>query len=229
MKLIPSIAVLAFTAFAAIAADSVQLEIKSGAGADGKTYTGTVDLSPKGQAIAMFWKLNTGDKYPGIAVAHRKFLGAAYGGGEAFGVSVMKIEEDGTLNSIWTSSDDPAGRIGKETLTGGKNLAGDYTGEGVMPDGKTKYTGVVSFRQNGRTYEVLWKNKDGSTAFTGVGLKGREYMVVAWSKSGKVGVVAYTVGKDGRNLDGVWAAAGSAELGTETLAAPTADFSFKKD
>lgn len=229
MKLFTSIAALAFTALSAFAADIVQLEIKSGAGPDGKTYSGTVDLSPKGQSIAMFWKLNTGDKYPGIAVAHRKFLGAAYGASEAFGVSVMKIEEDGSLNSIWTSSDDPSGRLGRERLTGGKNLAGDYNGEGLMPDGKTKYTGVVSFRPNGRTYEVLWKNKDGSTAFTGVGLKGREYMVVAWSKSGKVGVVAYTVGKDGRNLDGVWAAAGSAEFGTETLTAPTENFSFKKD
>lgn len=231
MKRIALIVILAFATFAATAADIVQLEIKSGTLAGGKTYSGTVDLTRKGQAIAMLWKLNTGDKYPGIAIAHPKFLGAAYGGvgGEAFGVSVLKIEEDGTLNSIWVTSDDPIGSLGTEKLTGGKNLAGDYNGEGVMPDGKTKYKGVVSFRQNGSTYEVLWKNEDGSAAFTGVGLKGREYMVVAWSKSGKVGVVAYTVAKDGKNLDGVWAAVGSTELGTETLAAPTENFSFKKD
>lgn len=229
MKLLASIALLAFTALSALAANVVQLEIKSGSIPGGKTYTGTVDLSAKGQAIGMFWKLNTGDKYPGIAVAHKKFLGAAYGGGEAFGVSVMKIEADGTLNSIWTTSDDPVGRLGTEKLTGGKNLAGDYTAQGVMPDGKTKYASVVSFRQNGRTYEVLWKNPDGSTAFTGVGLKGRDFMVVGWNKSGKVGVVAYTMNKDGKTVDGVWAAAGGAELGTELLVAPTEDFTFKKD
>ena len=229
MKLIAFVATLASTALSAIAADSIQLEIKSGTGPGVPAYSGTVELSPKGQAIGMLWKLSTGDKYPGIAVAHRKFLGAAYGGGESFGVSVMKIEEDGTLNSIWTTSDDPAGLLGKEKLTGGKNLAGDYAVEGVMPDGKAKYTGLVSFRQNGRTFEVLWKNKDGSTAFIGVGLKGREYMVVGWNKSGKVGVVAYTMDNDGKTVNGVWAAAGSAELGTEKLAAPKDDFSFKKD
>lgn len=229
MKLIASIVILALTAFSSNAAEVVQLEIKSGTIPGGKTYSGTVDLTAKGQTIGMFWKLDTGDKYPGIAVAHRKFLGAAYGGREVFGVSVMKIEEDGTLNSIWTTSDDPVGRLGTEKLTGGKNLAGDYTAEGVMPDGKTKYASVVSFRQTGRTYEVLWKNKDGSTAFTGVGLKGRDYMVVGWNKSGKVGVVAYTMGKDGKSVDGVWAAAGSAEVGTESLVAPTEDFSFKKE
>jgi hypothetical protein len=227
MKLLASIATLALAALSATAADVVQLAIKSGAGPGGQTYTGTVDLSPRGAAIAMHWKLNTGDAYPGIAVAHRKFLGAAYGGGETFGVSVIKIEEDGTLNSIWTTSDDKAGRLGKEKLTGGRDLAGDYAVEGTMPDGKSKYTGVVSFRQTGRTYEVLWKNKDGSTAFIGVGLKGREYMVVGWNKSGKVGVVAYTMDNDGKTVNGVWAAAGSTELGTEKLAAPKEGFSFK--
>lgn len=229
MKLLTLIAPLVLASLCAIAADSVQLEIKSGTAPGGQTYTGTVDLSPKGMAIAMHWKLNTGDAYPGVAVAHRKFLGAAYGGGETFGVSVIKLEEDGTLSSIWTTSDDPAGRLGKEKLTGGKNLAGDYTMEGVMPDGKTKYAGVVAFRQNGRTYEVVWKNKDGSAAFIGVGLKGREYMVIGWNKSGKVGAIAYTMDDDRKTINGVWAAAGSAVLGTEKLAAPREDFSFKKD
>ena len=229
MKTIAILATAALVTFSSHAADVVTLEIKSSTVPGGKPYTGTVELSPRGKALGVAWKLSTGDAYRGIAVANPKFLGGAYGAGEVFGVSVMKIAKDGTLNSVWTTSDDAAGRVGQERLTGGKDLAGDYTAEGVMPDGKTKYTGVVSFRQKGSVYEVLWKNPDGSTAFTGVGLKGPSAMVVGWSKSGKVGAVAYIVGKDGKSIDGFWTAAGMSESGTESLVAPTENFSFKNE
>lgn len=229
MKAIAILATAALATFSATAAEVVTLEIKSSTVPGGKPYTGSVELLPRGKAIGISWKLNTGDAYRGIAVASPKFLGGAYGVGEVVGVSVMKIAKDGSLNSTWTTSDDAAGRLGQERLTGGKDLAGDYTAEGLMPDGTTKYTGVVSFRQKGGAYEVLWKNPDGSTAFIGVGLKGPDSMVVGWSKSGKVGAVAYVLGKDGKNINGFWIAPGMAEAGTESLVAPTENFSFKSE
>lgn len=229
MKAIAILATAAFATFSASAADVVTLQIKASTVPGGKPYTGTVELSPRGKALGLSWKLSSGDAYRGIGVANPKFLAGAYGAGEVFGVSVMKIRKDGTLDSTWTTSDDAAGRLGQERLTGGKDLAGDYTAAGLMPDGKTKYTGVVSFRQKGSVYEVLWKNPDGTTSFTGVGLKGPDSMVVAWSKSGKVGAVAYILGKDGKSIDGFWIAPGLKEPGTESLTAPTENFSFTKE
>ncbi len=83
------------------------------------------------------------------------------------------------------------------------------------PNGTT-YKGTVQITKVGSIYQLKWRTSGGS--YHGIGIRVGDVLAVGWGPRG-TGVVAYT--RDGKMLNGLWAAGTSGKLGTETLHGPS--------
>jgi hypothetical protein len=86
-----------------------------GYNAIGSEYKGTLSITR--QSMENVWQLawNVGQTYYGIGISLNKSLFAAAFGGEGCGVSVYKVNSDGSLHSTWAVW--AGNQIGEETAT----------------------------------------------------------------------------------------------------------------
>jgi hypothetical protein len=104
-------------------------------------------------------------------------------------------------------------------LEGPETLGGTYKITlGQNRDGTTNYTGEVIIKRDGPTYLLAWMVP--KLAYIGRGVRIGDVLVVAYGRSSDPkklpGVVGYQI-EDANSLIGVWATAGTAATGTETL------------
>jgi hypothetical protein len=202
---------------AAHAGDFVGLYDAQGQYPNGKSYQGLVQVVDYGPAQAVLWKLSDGGAYEGLAIQNGDVLGSAYANGKIpFGLVVYRIS-GGTLDGRWLDSSKPKAALGRETLQGPADLAGEYRITlGENRDETTNYSGTVIIKPDGNTFILAWMVP--KLAYIGRGVRVGDVLVVAYSHDPKhiPGVVAYKAGGSGR-LDGVWAAGNSARTGVETL------------
>jgi hypothetical protein len=85
------------------------------------------------------------------------------------------------------------------------SVAGKYDCAGEDTDG-TAYTATVTIKKKGDAYAVEWELADGQK-FVGVGVLTGRTLAVSWVNQRMIGVMAYTVEKDG-SLNGTWSALG---------------------
>jgi hypothetical protein len=82
-----------------------------GTNAEGKTYTGTVEITKVGDTYKVAWTLGSGESYEGVGILEGDVLGVSFGGG----VVVYKVEK-GKMSGKWTVPD-AKGKVFTETLT----------------------------------------------------------------------------------------------------------------
>lgn len=183
--------------------------ISKGQNPGGGSYSGTVEISSSGDSYTLKWTLGTGESYGGVALERDGVLGVGWGK-QGYGV-VMYTISGGNLDGRWITDTDNS--VGTEVLSGPSGLDGSYKITSARTSKGSTYAGTVNIHPNGDTYKIDWRLTSGE-AYSGVGLKEGNTLVVGWGPA-DVGVVAYKV--QGSTLDGRWAQASAAKIGTETL------------
>ena len=89
---------------------------------------------------------------------------------------------------------------------------GTYELSGVNPGGGSKYSGIVLVQRTGDTFQVTWTVN--GQRIIGIGIGKSDYLAVSYRSGNIVGLAVYTQSGDG--WIGIWAPAGSRELGSET-------------
>lgn len=218
-RVLPLLFLLLVWAAPAAAQDIAGLYDARGTYPSGKGYAGEVKIVPLGSAHAMLWRLNNNQGYEGLAIKQGNVLGAAYTLGKIpFGLVVYRVA-GGVLDGEWITSGNPKAELGRETLEGPGTLGGTYTITlGQNRDGTTNYTGQVIIKPDGPTYLLAWMVP--KLAYVGRGVRIGDVLVVAYGQSNDPrklpGVVGYQI-ENSNTMVGVWATAGSAVTGTETL------------
>jgi hypothetical protein len=82
-----------------------------GTNLNGAVYSGQASIKQHGQAFVMQWRLASGERYAGVAVASQHSLAVAFNGG----VVLYERLDDGTLAGQWTMHGQS--RVGIEKLT----------------------------------------------------------------------------------------------------------------
>ena len=77
----------------------------------GGVYSGQVSIKQTGQAFVVQWRLASGERYVGVAVASQRSLAVAFNGG----VILYERLDDGTLAGQWTMHGQS--QVGIEKLT----------------------------------------------------------------------------------------------------------------
>lgn len=89
---------------------------------------------------------------------------------------------------------------------------GRYFVQGTNPGSSSRYDGSVSVERTGQTYRVVWVV--GNRRYVGTGIGDENFIAVSYkSNRGDTGLALY--GASGNNWTGVWAYAGSREIGSE--------------
>jgi hypothetical protein len=83
-----------------------------GTNPNGSSYSGTADISPNGNVCRIAW--HVGSECRGICMMSGNRFVASYHSGDAFGLLIYRINNDGSLSGEWTTG---AGATGTETLT----------------------------------------------------------------------------------------------------------------
>jgi len=86
-----------------------------GYNANGSEYKGTLSITRKGMENVWHLAWNVGQPYDGIGISLNKSLFAAAFGGEGCGVSVYKVNPDGSLHATWAIWG--VDQVGEETAT----------------------------------------------------------------------------------------------------------------
>jgi hypothetical protein len=89
---------------------------------------------------------------------------------------------------------------------------GAYELSGINPGGGSKYSGTVLVQRTGDTFQVTWTVN--GQRIIGVGIGKSDYLAVSYRSGNTIGLAVYTETGDG--WIGIWAPAGSRELGSET-------------
>jgi len=195
----------------------------NGRGNDGKSYDGTVNVAPAGQVYRLDYCC---EKYSGLAVEYQDFLAIAY---------VTPDKGSGDLNIYRRAGDAWAGAfsdytdsgLGNEVLYNNKapdlpNLSraksrkpvGKYRISGTNPNGST-YSGEVEIKPWADAFDIARKIGNDETSGTAVTFDGA--LVINVGKDDNralIGVLGLFV-PDGNGFVGVWARAGSQQLGAE--------------
>lgn len=87
------------------------------------------------------------------------------------------------------------------------DISGQYRVEGSNPGGGGGYSGVVTVRQTGETWNVVWRI--GSQVFEGYGILDRDTLSVSYNG----GLAVYEM--SGNGARGIWTPDGGTELGRE--------------
>lgn len=113
------------------------------------------------------------------------------------------------------------------TLTAIAGPIGDFYVNGTSPGGGSNYSGIVSVRQTGQTYSVVWDIAGEQFVGTGIGaanIDGFSTMgpanpkdnaiAISYASGSSFGLAYYVEQKDG-TWKGIWTYAGSKEISTE--------------
>lgn len=177
---------------------------------NGAPYAGKVDIKSKADFFELEWTITGQPKYGGVGFLVGDKLGVGWGTGADYGVVVYDIA-GGKLSGSWTVKGATA--RGVENLDGPASLDGTYKiTKANGPEGKS-YSGDVTIKPHGATYELEWKL--GKSAYKGVGIKDGNKLIVGWSVAGGAGIVLYKV--QGKKLDGVWSNPGEGKTSVEVL------------
>jgi hypothetical protein len=87
------------------------------------------------------------------------------------GVAVYRVNSDGTLNAVWTTSDSLGQGLGTERLSGGipGQLPGTYALQIFDNQARLILEGTTTIAQRGPAYALRWDGNDGSV-YEGMGL-----------------------------------------------------------
>lgn len=88
---------------------------------------------------------------------------------------------------------------------------GRYLVSGTNPGDGSPYSGTVQVARTGDTYQVVWAI--GNERYVGTGIGNHEGLAVSYRSGNATGLALY--GAEDGNWQGVWAYAGSRQLGTE--------------
>lgn len=196
---------------AALALDG-SWRITNAADANGRKYSGNVQVSRSGDAWEMNWKLNDGSAQGGIGIdLGNGVLAAGWGGTQAYGVVVYDVA-GGTLTGKWAQKG--LRTLGVENLTGPAGLNGNYTITlGKTPTGAA-YTGSLRITPKGQLYDLTWNT--GGSIQRGVAMLDGAKLIAGWGVAGGAGFVKYNSVSPSR-LDGIWAPVGGSKTATEVL------------
>ena len=188
----------------------------AGQTSNGRAYGGEVKIIARGEGYAIAWRLEQGGTYRGLAIKMDNVLGAVYWPDKdrlhGLGIVVYHIE-GGELQGIWLVAEDGR-KIGRETLKGSPDLAGEYTITlGENPDDMTNYGGRVRMERHGDMYRLSWYTPD--LSYVGNGIRIGDVLVVGYALGAAPGTVGYCVGESG--LLGIWTYGSQGELGKEVL------------
>jgi hypothetical protein len=88
---------------------------------------------------------------------------------------------------------------------------GTYDLSGTNPGNGSQYSGTVSVQRTGDTFVVIWTVA--GTRQVGIGIGKDDFLAVSYRSGNSIGIAVYRPDADGWN--GIWAPAGSQNLGTE--------------
>jgi hypothetical protein len=194
----------------------------SGRGSDGSTYSGVVDIKPAGQTYRLDFCCA---QFGGLGIEYQDFLAIAYFSKDNGGDLNIYKRAGGAWLGVF--SDYGEGHLGAEVLYSGdapdlpdikrgksRKPAGMYRISGTNPNGST-YTGDVEVKPWVDAFDIV--RKAGSEELTGTAVTFDGALVINVSKDdnrGPIGVLGLFV-PDGNGFVGVWARAGSQQLGAE--------------
>ena len=125
--------------------------IASAKSTSGTPYSGTVQIHPMGQIYTMSWLTTIGD-YCGLAFVEDGYIFAGCAFDDSYGVTLYKINPDGTLDGKWISPSNQA-VISSETAVNGTpgQLEGTYKINGTslkagnyQGDGSDRFAATIS-------------------------------------------------------------------------------------
>lgn len=184
--------------------------IASAKSTSGTPYSGTVQIHPMGKIYTMSWLTTIGD-YCGLAFVEDNYIFAGCAFDNNYGVTLYKINPDGTLDGKWISASNP-GAINSEQAVNGipGQLEGTYKikGMGLKND---NYQGNLTIIQLDETYEVTWSV---GSEYQGVGLRVNDWLIACWGLGNQF-ALAYEL--QGYKAQGRWARFGKSPLGEEIL------------
>ena len=178
----------------------------------GGIYEADLIVTNRDDVYQFSWD-SKGKKYDGVGVQTDDKVAVSFTdgtNGKGCGVTLYKINSDGTLDGkagYWGNNNK---ETEKATRTSGSDLEGEYDIEGKNPEGET-YKGKLKVKKDGEGYRFSWS---GVNSFEGFGVKQGDTVSVGFGGA-QCGFVAYEIKSDG-TLDGKWGGQGSTELGTET-------------
>jgi hypothetical protein len=80
---------------------------------DGSTYTGTVQITPRGSTCRIVWQTGN-SKSEGLCMLSGKTLAAFYKLGADYGLIIYEVQPDGSLRGRWSIADKTG--VGTELL-----------------------------------------------------------------------------------------------------------------
>ena len=92
-----------------------------------------------------------------------------------------------------------------------RDPVGHYKVSGSNPGGNGSYSGEVTVKKTGDTFEVSWTV--GDTKYVGTGVGNDEFITVGYKSGDSTGVALYS--HEGDNWKGIWTYAGGTTLGLE--------------
>jgi len=202
-------------------ADLVSTYAVSGHNTNGSSYTGKITFTPAGQVYRVDYCC---DKQNGFAIEYQNFLAIAEVGGDGGNLVIYQRAGNAWIGVFSQYGDDP---LGAEVLYNGSapglpdpgrassgNAAGKYRISGTNPNGSA-YSGEVEVTRSGTFFDVDRTIGDDETTGTAIVFNGAIAMNVG-KEDGRapLGVLGLFV-PEGNGFIGVWAKAGSQQLGAE--------------
>lgn len=177
---------------------------------NGTPYSGTVQIQPMGKIYTMSWLTTLGD-YSGMAFLEDNYLFAGCGFDESYGVTLYKINPDGTLDGKWTV---PLNKGAVDWEKAINDTPGELEGSYQINGFSAKigsYEGTLNIRQLGDTYEVSWSV---GVEYKGIGLRVNDWLIVCWG-AGDLFSFVYEI--KGKKAQGRWAVIEQTEIAEEVL------------
>jgi len=177
---------------------------------DETPYSGTVQIHPMGKIYTVSWLTTLGD-YSGLAFFEDGHLFAGCGPNRTYGVTLYKINGDGTLDGTWIMPSSN-GVLDTEKAVGNTpgQLEGTYQISGTISKMRN-YEGTLNIRQLNDIYQLSWSM---GSEYQGVGLRVGDWLITSWGE-GKVFCIDYEVQSDIAN--GRWAYVDDSVMGVENL------------
>jgi hypothetical protein len=178
----------------------------------GGNYEADLIVTNRDEVYQFSWD-SKGRKYDGVGVQTDDKVAVSFAdgtNGNGCGVTLYKINSDGSLDGVAGYWGRNQKETEKATRTSGSDLEGEYDIRGKNPDGK-EYTGKLKITKEGEGYRFEWT---GQNAFEGFGVKIGDTVSVGFGGK-QCGFVAYEIKSDG-TLDGKWGGSGTTDFGTET-------------
>ncbi len=178
----------------------------------GGNYEADLIVTNRDEVYQFSWD-SKGKKYDGVAVQTDNNVAVSFAdgtNGKGCGVTLYKINSDGSLDGVAGYWGNNRKETEKATRTSGADLEGSYDIKGKNPDGK-EYEAKLKITKEGDGYRFSWT---GANDFEGFGVKMGDFVSVGFGGK-QCGFVAYEIKSDG-TLDGKWGGSGSTEFGTET-------------